>query len=207
MNTMENDKYGKFRDASTINQMYIVQRCTFAKNLSEVKKFTGRDSALLSLDYMGAAEYEYGAVPGSFARIMAGMDDAAYDIQELKFNGVPVKTTRGVPVWVFGKSVQIPDIYKELELFIKEYEPKLIPQYRLHEWISFPYIINVPDSELFNGSDNCWWDLRNDFIWFLGAIDRKNAFMQCINNEHEYWWKNLSEEDRKERIEKSHSIW
>ena len=44
-------------------------------------------------------------------------------------------------------------------------------------------------------TDNFWWDLRNDFIFFYGAADRKNAFQRVIDHEIDYFNKNKESYD------------
>ena len=55
-------------------KFYLIQRGKFNKDGNGL---TGRDG-VVDLDYMGSAEFEFGAIPRSFRRIMHDFDSYVY---------------------------------------------------------------------------------------------------------------------------------
>ena len=76
---------------------YLIQRGTFNKNLEQATEFLGCSSKhLIDPDYMGSAEFEFGAIPRAFRRII-------HKYSEYKLHITDIKTVGGVPFCLYCK--------------------------------------------------------------------------------------------------------
>jgi hypothetical protein len=143
---------------------YCIQRGKFENR--EGKK--GIDS-LLSFDYMGSSEFEWGALPSSLKRVRANLDN--YVQFQYSFTKYPSKV-----VTVFCT--------KEQQEFIGDILEKLVlRQIMLKEYCDVNEYVNPnQDFKRFNTND-FWWDIDQDwFFWkfnpefeskFKTALDEK----------------------------------
>jgi hypothetical protein len=123
---------------------YLIQRAKF-KNRGDKE---GIDS-ILKFDYMGSAEFEFGALPESLKRVRSNIND--YVSFQYSFNNYPTKI-----VSVFCK--------KEQEHFVCDVLEGLIERkYRLKEHCD---LINFIESKETIFTNDFWWDIENDwFFW------------------------------------------
>lgn len=182
-------------------QMYLVQRGNFrdnvVKNVTKETCLTGKNG-LIDLDYMGSAEFEFGAIPASFRIIM-------YEMEKYSLFPNVFYTVRGVPVNVFCRNDQRHDIVKTIHDYIEDCDPKTIRHYRLKEPIYFEHhmIDWYSTNDCFKRYYNFWWDIRNQFMFFTGAFDRQKAFYTAIYNDYYNWWMKKSETEREDNYEKA----
>lgn len=116
-----------------------IQRGTLAVNLSK-----NGIERVVKFDYMGAAEYEFGALNNSLERIM----------EEYSKYGYKKFTIRGKDILVFCKQddlVKMPEILEKLAN--NEYYTKM--GHRFNEYIKGEK--NAP---------NFWWDILNHYMFF-----------------------------------------
>ena len=105
------------------------------------------------MDYMGSAEFEFGALPASLKRVRKHLNEyAVYDLPDID------KRLR-----VFCKSEDLPMI----EEFVKinatnNYEP------RLKELTCLTHVL---EGEGYNKDTTGWWDIDNDWFMTIGQED------------------------------------
>jgi len=140
---------------------WLIQRGTFQRRENKI----GIDH-IISLDYMGSAEYEFGAIPKSFKRILENINQ--YDIITTNF-----KNVNNIPLNIFCKT----DDKKE----VLEIIDKLSIDYiRLKEWITFQWNFKRSEHSWNKPKENFWWDIQNDFMFFFGFDDRIKLFKDAI---------------------------
>lgn len=151
--------------------MFFVQRGTFKPNFMEASTL----SELIDFDYMGSAEFEFGALPSSRIRISGESDRyGLFTIQELQ-------TPNHVPFHIYCDKHKKDEIVDDIKAYIDGNNPKIIINYRLKEHINLAHMYYGFVWSCGAERDNFWWDIQNDFMCFYGAADRMNAFMRVIN--------------------------
>lgn len=130
----------------TISRPYLIQRGTIAEDWKTYPEYL-RLSRVVDLDYMGSAEFEFGALPNSFRQMEKNFSQ--YNSKEL-----PSITENGKPLFIFS-DLAIEDL--------KKYEQHLLDlkegNGRLKESISFT------PSRLNYRKDNFWWDINNHLMF------------------------------------------
>ena len=130
-------------------QPYLIQRAKFENR--ENRK--GID-ALLSFDYMGSAEFEFGALPNSLKRVRQNISD--YIVLQHTFKKNPSKS-----VTVFCK--------KEQKEFVGEILDCLAERkFRLKEYCDLAVWVENNEPAIPRCND-FWWDILND--WFFWKIN------------------------------------
>lgn len=141
---------------------YCIQRGKFENR--EGKQ--GIDS-LLSFDYMGSSEFEWGALPSSLKRVRANLDN--YVQFQYSFTKYPSKV-----VTVFCTKEQqefIGDILEKLvlrQIFLKEYCD-------VNE-----YVNPNKDFKRFNTND-FWWDIDQDWFFWKFNPEFEGKFKNALN--------------------------
>lgn len=136
-----------------MEEPYCIQRAKFENRPEK----TGIDK-LLRFDYMGSAEFEFGALPASLKRVRANLND--YIMFQYSFKKFPSKC-----VTVYCKKEQydfIGDILEQLA------EKKI----QLKEYCDLEGYVN-PNKEFSFNRNDFWWDIDQDwFFWkFKPAFD------------------------------------
>ena len=179
-----------------MSKFWLIQRGIFNTIESNRDFLCGdRWNRLINFDYMGSAEFEWGAIPKAYTRIFGQFDDYSLHITDLK-------TIGGVPFCLFCRNDRYETILNELKSYIKE-------PYRLKEFSNIEaHFTRVPkeNKTAFNRhkyylKTNFWWCIdknskTGDWIAFTGATDRQNAFTAAIAKEYNNYWMSKSEEDR-----------
>ena len=132
-----------------IEKPYLIQRAKFEKHASKDAK--GID-ALLRFDYMGSAEFEFGALPKSLKRTREAIDQ--YTSFQYSFKGHPTKL-----VTVFCKKEAVEEVTQVLELLVKR-------EIRLKEYCDLNYFVNPSESRNPTWDNDFWWDIDNDFFFW-----------------------------------------
>jgi len=154
-------------DYKTIERPWLVQRGSFKK--IEDKDVTGIDS-LISFDYMGSSEFEWGALHHSLMRMSTQWDKfIVFQIDE-------IKNADGEYLQVLCRQTQKDDIKKAILLMV---EGKL----DLKERAGLKEYLNC-ESEWSMKTDH-WWDVTEDFGNFGSENDYtqvKNDWMCCFGD-------------------------
>ena len=135
---------------------YLIQRAEF----SDRSDGKGIDS-ILAFDYMGSAEFEFGALPQSLKRIRENFDDYMYSLYYIN----------NKPTTIFCKKSKLLEILDALEKLAKK-------EIQLKERIDFPdWLYN---KEHWN---DFWWDIDNDFMFWKENKQFEEKFKQLIEGE------------------------
>lgn len=135
---------------------YLVQRCRFEKR----EKMSGID-AILSFDYMGSAEFEFGALPKSLRAIREEIDRYVY---------FDVTIIDGKVVTVFCRS-EMKDKMKDIIDGLASNNFRLKERCDLDVWMN--------DEKSFFISD-CWWDIENHFFFWKKNDEFEKEFQERI---------------------------
>lgn len=148
--------------------MYLVQRGNFRARENKI----GIDS-IITWDYMGSAEFEWGALPKALNRVLD--EFLEYELFEEK----DMANINGVPLHIFCRKDKH-DIVKDTLKMFKE------NPWHLKEYITFQHAYKRFGDSFFDRKygEDFWFDIEHDFIWFFGANDRANLFLDAINKNY-----------------------
>ena len=167
-----------------MSNFWLIQRGTFNK---AGKSLTG-SNGVVSLDYMGAAEFEWGAIPKSYRRIL-------YHFTEYEVVGTGIYTPEHDELMVFCKKDSETKIIEAIRQFIKK-------PYPLKEYSELEKVPHAKKGDKsFNGRQtNFWWcidiDPCGDWMAFLASS--RTCFDTAINNDYKFWWLAKTPEEREE---------
>lgn len=137
---------------------YLIQRCKMKKDVKD-SDVTGWDSAF-SNDYMGSAEFEFGALSKALKEILPNLGKyEIYDDKQFK-----AKDGRGVFIFCTPEQKdQLPAIISDS---YHEDEQEVRQRAGRKERTMFKYAIDCAEGY---GSDmNVWWDIENHYFFSLG---------------------------------------
>lgn len=147
---------------------YLVQRGKF-KGTTETE-IKGIDS-LIQFDYMGSAEFEFGALPASLRRIIK-------NITEYEFSYVDgITDSKGNLMTIFHDKRFVDDV-KINAMYLFENKLRLKERCDIQEYakgINSCY-----------GNNNFWWDIENDFMICFGEKN-SNSLKIAIEKLEEKW--------------------
>ncbi len=135
---------------------YLIQRAKFQNRENK----TGIDS-ILSFDYMGSSEFEWGALPSSLNNIRANIDDYVY-------LDIPIKNKI---ITVFCKSSDKTNVKQ----YLSELSEK---KFRLKEFSAFDSYIS--NDGYFKDKFDFWWDIENDLMFWKKNIEFESKFKDKI---------------------------
>ncbi len=191
------------------NKFWLIQRGKF-NDLAKATKFLGGSQEhLIDPDYMGAAEFEWGAIPKAYRRIMGQFDKYSLHVTDLV-------TIGGVPFCLYCRDDRYDEILEAIKVYLKE-------DYQLKEWTNMHAHFTEPagewekDHRKWQLQTNFWWCIDatpikcehewdnpvGDWIAFTGASDRQNAFNRVLKLDYMNWWMKKSEDERKKDFEES----
>lgn len=192
------------------NKFWLIQRGTFNKNLDTATQLLGyRNGGLVDPDYMGAAEFEFGAIPRAFRRIMGQFEKYSLHITDLV-------TTGGVPFCLYCRDDRYDIVLEAIKKYLDE-------DYQLKEWTNMAaHFMPTPTDEVvlehhkWELKTNFWWCIDvadvsddkysrrvGDWIAFTGATDRQKAFTRIMNDDFYEWWMKKPESEREEDFRKA----
>ena len=155
-----------------MRNLYIVQRCWYAKKGRQRWTYNLKVSEYFEMDYMGSSEFEYGATAKSIRAIHSQLDK----MEILK------SSIQGKKFWVFCLPEDREELQKQLDLYC---QGKAINGVRdLKEWIRFPQVLGVQKWYTYNNpeyAENFWWDLEANVAWCLKKEELEN-FKEAIVN-------------------------
>lgn len=134
------------------HRCWLVQSGEFREDIQEI---TGRNS-IVCLNYMGSAEFEWGALPKSTRRMLTNID--FYDV----FTFPHYVNPQGEPLMVYAPKMFIEHISEIVEGLATG-------KCHLKERCTLPEYLK--GKETYNYAD-FWWDIENDFYIFFGEQKR-----------------------------------
>lgn len=184
-----------------MKHFWLIQRGSF-RDVKAATEFFDRSSGLIDLDYMGAAEFEWGAIPKAYRRIMGQYEKYSLHITDLV-------TTGGVPFCLYCMDDKYEQILDEIKVYLeKPYQLKEHTNMEAHFTVEHPWGVDFHKRQL---EINFWWCIDynrydediGDWIAFIGAADRQDAFNRVINKDFTSWWIKKSPEDRNKDFQDS----
>jgi len=140
---------------------YLVQRMN-AKEVDNSEKTPSMDQ-LWSMDYMGSAEFEFGALPKSLKRVCRRLDEyQTYTLKEFK------RPDTDEAVRVFCLPEQLDEITEGIRGLLESEYPKL----RMKEHARFYSNFHGTEDEYFR--TEAWWEIESDFFFTVGKKHMKN---------------------------------
>lgn len=150
-----------------MNAMYLVQRGNFndIKNITNSGVF-GREN-MINLDYMGAAEFEYGAIPRSLSRMAKNQANGSFIIKD-----TGMKSVKGKSLFIAcDNEGTFEEAKKEIQKYLDDRaDIHSISKYCLKEYILFEYQMLEwynKNSDSYDRRFDFWFDIKNDFMFFL----------------------------------------
>jgi hypothetical protein len=149
-----------------VTRPWLIQRGQFKK--TEEKEIIGLDS-LISYDYMGASEFEFGALPASLHRITASWKDFTwFPIEE-------IKDADGQCLYVLCKKDLKEEVIKIVKLFASQEGNHTKEHVGLYD-----YIQCRSDHSL---RHDFWWDVSsNEHFFSKDDWGKGNDWMVCFGN-------------------------
>ncbi len=128
---------------------WLIQRGKF-KGIKK-KDIVGIDS-LVRFDYMGSAEFEFGALPRSLRRMVGELDK--YEMFKIDI----VSTKDGLPMYIYCNKNSFDEV-KECAIYLSK------ERFGYKEWCDMPDFIEGKTR-----SNNFWWDIENDYMVCFGKL-------------------------------------
>lgn len=166
---------------------YLIQRGKFKK---EGIGLTG-DDGVINLDYMGSAEFEWGALPKSYRRIM-------YDFDNYEYQSTGIYTKEHNELILFANKKLLDEISEGIVSFVNN-------PYHLKEYSELEKIPNssVNDTGFNRLRTSFWWCIDSNRDWMAFLESNKELFDQGINYDYNNWWMKKSKKERKQEYIKS----
>ena len=165
---------GEDRDVLIQKRVRLVQSGHFKKDIDELnKKDINGLGDIVSLDYMGSAEFEWGALPRSLRRMTINKD--FYKV--FVFN--QYKDEKGNPLKVYAPQV----FYKNVQNIVNRLAEH---GYGLQEYCSLSDHIQKDKKEdddtrfRYIDKSDFWWDIENDFFMFFENTDKVLMAMDAL---------------------------
>jgi len=131
---------------------WLIQRGGF-KNINH-NEITGIDS-LISWDYMGSSEFEWGALPDGLKKLMDSFDS----LHIFVYNNI--KDLNNNPLYILCRDYQKDEVTQVIVNLFSD------NPHRLKEWSGMSDYISNPSR--FSQKTNFWWDIENDWMCCFGA--------------------------------------
>jgi len=168
---------------------WLIQRGTFKKESPFVP---GGIDSIVGFDYMGSAEFEWGALPKAYRRIM-------YHFNEYGLHNTGIYTPEHEELLVFCKK----DCSEGIIEAIKEY---IAHPYSLKEFSCLDTITKSKKDSWDRKHCDFWWCIdRNETIgnWMALLEPRRDLFNEIITANYHNWWLLKSPEERETEYRKA----
>lgn len=166
---------------------YLIQRGTFN---SDGTSLTG-NNGVIDLDYMGSAEFEFGAIPKSYRRIM-------HELAKYNYTSTGIFTKDSDELILFSNEELSSEILESIKLFIDN--PYHLKEYSELEKV--PYS-SIKDKGYKRLRTDFWWCIEPGKDWMAFLNSKRALFEKGVNNDYNYWWLDKPVQKRTEEYEKS----
>lgn len=171
-------------------KFYLIQRGTFKK---EGNSLTGSDG-VVRLDYMGSAEFEWGAIPKAYRRLM-------YHFTEYEVFHTGIYTPEHDELMLFCRKDCSTEVIQAIREFIEQ-------PYHLKEYSELEKVPKArkKDTSYNRRRSNFWWciDITESYgDWMAFLQPQANLFTEAVKNDYQNWWLNKVPEEREEEYKKS----
>ncbi len=164
-----------------MGEFYLIQRGKLKKEGNELFGENG----IANLDYMGSAEFEFGAIPKAYRRLM-------YNFLNYEIFHTDIFTSDKKELIIFCRKEYSKEILKELKNYV--YKP-----YKLKEYSELDNIYLKNSNK--NLRSNFWWciDCNNVYGDWMAFLDSNIIkFFKSIKNDYQNWWLSKPLEKREE---------
>ena len=149
----------------------LIQRCMLRTPEPKSDDITGFNS-VFSCDYMGSAEFEFGALPAALRAITPRLKD--YGIHEPR---IEYQANSGERVFLFCIEAQVPTVSNILTDMFNQYnwaqQKNTKPSYTFKERTGFRETLDPTRSDEFSRNVVLWWDIENHWFAVLGKPTAK----------------------------------
>lgn len=171
-------------------KLRLIQRGIFQDNGIGL---TGEDG-VVDLDYMGNSEFECGAIPKAYRRLM-------YNFDEYEIIHTGIYTPEHDELLVFCLKNYAQYITQAISEFIDT-------PYHLQEWSGLEKVPKAKkeDTSFSSHTTDFWWciDIEAPYgNWMAFLSPRLNLFMKAITNDYQNWWLKKTKKEREEEYRKS----
>jgi len=155
------------------------------------------NNGVVNLDYMGSTEFEWGAIPYAFRRMMHSYEE--YDVFDA---GVDVVGNRRLIL--FCKKQNYEKISEAIQEFIQS-------PYQLKEWSELDMITKVAD--ITKPWTIChtrfWWCIdRGEYgDWMAFLEEDSERIYSAIKHDYENWWQVKSDEEKEKLYKEALTRW
>lgn len=155
--------------------LYLTQRLDLQKPISNSKAPSFDDT--FRLQYMGSAEFEFGALPASLLRICHHLDEYhSFTANEI----TQAKTESSLRI--LCKDNQLSEIIKAI---LQISEAPHVREPHVKESLYFYENRFAPDKDKY-GHVDLWWDIDNDFFFTFGKVTMKKLQVALINTRKKF---------------------
>lgn len=132
---------------------YLIQRMKFRPE-SQIRGNT--IDGVLEMDYMGSAEYEFGALPKSLKQICKNFNE---------FRIVQIKEIQNIQDKCLYMLTNLND--EQIKEYVKYIQKIIEGKHRLKEWININkhMVKSTTKNEYFGRPEDAWWDIDNHLMF------------------------------------------
>ena len=168
----------------------LIQRGRFE---NDGKSYIGLDS-VVHLEYMGSSEFEWGAIPKAYRRVM-------YQFTEYDVFNTGIYTPEHEELMLLCRKDCSAEVIQAIRYFIEH-------PYKLKEYSELEKVPKARKEDTSHNRRCCnfWWciDIEEpcgDWMAFLQP--QATLLTDAVKNDYQNWWLNKSPEEREEEYEKS----
>jgi len=172
---------------------WLIQRGFFVSNTRENEQSDLSFDTSIRLDYMGSAEFEWGAIPKAYRRLM-------HHFEEYETVHTGISSLDGDELVLFCNK----DHTEEILRMVKEY---IDSPYSLKEYSDLE---EVPNSSKANSSyrsrrTDFWWciDVEDYGDWMACMSSKEDVLVQTLREDYEQWWLTKPPEEREKEYNNS----
>lgn len=172
-------------------KFHLIQRGIFQ---NEGNSLTG-PNGVVRLDYMGSAEFEWGAIPNAYRRLM-------YHFPEYEVFRTGIYTPEHFELMVFCKKDYSAEVIQAISEFVEH--PYHLKEYSELEKV--PRVKKQDTSSYVHRTSDFWWciDISEAYgNWMAFLQPQTNLFTKAVNNDYHNWWLNKTLEEREEAYKKA----
>lgn len=161
----------------------LIQTGQIEKDIKDPNILLGYgDTKFVYFNYMGSAEYEFGASRLSFRYIMENYEK--YHLYESY-----LKNMADTPFYIFCHEDKFQSIQDSIAAYSRIGNDRGLKE-PCYLWCHFTDGgKELEDLKWKRVHNNFWWDFENHWMGFFGATDRINAFKRAIENDRNEYLK------------------